>query len=598
VLIALAILGAGGLVAGCPATGANKGTQVGPPVPKDFTPPPPLGPEPPAPKELPGRPWLDGLHDRFYGAWSQGFLEQCRTFLPPSNALNNASLAVTLEIAVQADGQLASVTVKQPSGNADFDRAAKAVVTDAAPFDPPPAEFRSDDGLFYVTWLFARDQRQASLAGASIDKRLWTVDKAVPHLLEAGQWQEAARRVVEAHKAGGDPKALTELARSVAARVVELVLADESSATARRDAAKAAGRAKLAPLAASLRALATGSTDLVLRRVALEALGVMGDQDALPILSEAVASCDGDRSVVAARAMAALGARDKAFDLVSAKLADKDPAVRAAALATVAETGAPTAAGPLGQRLADKGAPRAERVAAARGLGEIAAAAPTSSGAALKPLFAALTDGDAAVRAAAAMALARAGQAGYHSRGTFYKVQPLLKDKDPQVRAAAVLAVAGVDAKAAAEELTPILAKDKDRTVLAACATALGLMPGADADKRLLKLAGSSEASVRLAALRALAGRPSPDAQKQVAALASSDDPALRLLALSQATDPPSVEAALDDPALDVKVAALEKLAHLQGAAALPRFIDLLLGASTPSERVRYAEAFLVGSAG
>jgi TonB family protein len=589
-----------GLALGCPGRGNRNPAEAGPPLPKDFTPPPPLGPEPPAPEGLAGRPWLDAAHERLYSAWAQGFLEQCRVYLPPTHPLNDMSLAATAELALRPDGELASVKITQPSGNADFDAAVLAVARDAGPYPAPPPELVSDDGLTYVLWLFARDQRQVAIANARFDKRQWTPEQAVPSLLAAGRWDEAARRVLAGAQAGADAKQTVALARDVSAHIVAAALADGQDATPRVEAALAAGRAKLAALAPALRELARGASDLALRKASIEALGLLGDREAMPVLADAVTALDGDRSAAAARAMARWGARLEAWQIVAPRLEDKDPNVRLAALATVVEIGAPQSVPVLAARLGDKGAPRPERVLAARALGEVLVVGVAGSGAvdiSVKPLAAALLDGDAAVRAAAAAAFARAGQAGYRSRGAYYKLEPLLKDKDPSVRAAAALAVAAVQPDVAGPQLYPLIAKEKNRTVLEAHATALGLVPGAESLKRLLKLADAPEPSVRAAALAALAGRPEPEAKQRVAALAGAEDPALRLLAV-RAGDAGVAAAALGDASLDVRVAALEQLVRLQGGVeALPRFVELLLAATTTVERVRYAEAFLVGTA-
>jgi len=192
--------------------------------------------------------------------------------------------------------------------------------------------------------------------------------------------------------------------------------------------------------------------------------------------------------------------------------------------------------------------------------------------------------------------ITRAGQGGYRSRGMFYKVQPLLKDKDAQVRASAVVAAAAVEPKGATAEIPVICRKEQNRLVLEACANAFALLPGAEPLKGLLKLAEHPEASVKMAALTGLTRRREPEAQKQVGALAASDDPALRLLALEVA-EKSALEQALGDAALEVRATALERLARPGGMRVLPRFLELLVGTPAPGEKVRYAEAWLRATA-
>src|SRR5262245_53969894 len=127
------LLATGAVAVSCAGGSQGSPPEVGPPIPTGFTPPPPLGPEPPVPDKLEGRAWLDKTHERIHFGWSEGFLEQARTLLPPSHALNNTTLAVTLELTVGEKGELRDVKVAQTSGNAEFDAAAIAVVKDSAP---------------------------------------------------------------------------------------------------------------------------------------------------------------------------------------------------------------------------------------------------------------------------------------------------------------------------------------------------------------------------------------------------------------------------------------------------------------------------------
>jgi HEAT repeat protein len=287
--------------------------------------------------------------------------------------------------------------------------------------------------------------------------------------------------------------------------------------------------------------------------------------------------------------MAQLGQRDQAWQLLSARLSDANADVRVAALKTSVELGAPSSAATLSAYLGDKSKPRAERALAAHALGVVVGGgAPEGQ----KALGAALLDGDAAVRAGALVGIYKAGQGGYRSRGMFYKVEPLFKDKDPQVRAGAVLAAAAVEPKSAGQEVPAICRKEQNRVVLEGCAAAFALLPGAEPLRALVKLSESAEANVKAAALRALARRSEPEAQKVVVGLAASEDPALRVLALDAAASG-ALEQAHSDPALEVRATALERLAREGGLRMVPRFLELLLATAAPGERVRYAEAWL-----
>ena len=116
--------------------------------------------------------------------------------------------------------------------------------------------------------------------------------------------------------------------------------------------------------------------------------------------------------------------------------------MRVATLQTAADLGAPASAAALAAYLGDKSKPRSERALAARALGAVVAGGATDG---TKALAAALLDGDAAVRVGALAGILKAGEGGYRSRGMFYKVQPLFKDRDAQVRGSAVLAAAALE---------------------------------------------------------------------------------------------------------------------------------------------------------
>src|SRR5512138_2631314 len=106
---------------------------TGPQAAANFVPSPPLGAEPAAAEGRPGAAWLDDLHERLHRRWAEGFLEQARLYLPPQNKLNDPALEATLHFGVGPDGSVRGVEVTRPSGNADFDAAARQVVGDAAP---------------------------------------------------------------------------------------------------------------------------------------------------------------------------------------------------------------------------------------------------------------------------------------------------------------------------------------------------------------------------------------------------------------------------------------------------------------------------------
>ncbi|MFF1379445.1 fumarate reductase/succinate dehydrogenase flavoprotein subunit [Streptomyces sp. NPDC058308] len=252
----------------------------------------------------------------------------------------------------------------------------------------------------------------------------------------------------------------------------------------------------------------------------------------------------------------ALAEESPGLDALSRYLADPDPAVRAAAVAVLAET-VPTGVGPaLAARLRDP-APQVREAAAGalRELAEVLPADPELR----QGLWAALDVVDPAVRGAALDVLRelRLGSAAVYAAA--------LGDTDIDVRVRAVRALVSVDATiqlAAA-------AADPAREVRIAVARGLAAVHD-PAPAPLDPLIDDSDPLVRAAALTALAttGCPLPYAERAVSALG---DPAWQVragaaTALSAApadSAVPGLAKASADPEADVrKAAVLSLLAH------------------------------------
>ena len=567
------------------------------PYPSDFAPPPPLAPPDSPDPQLAGLAYLELLAPRIQAGWTQ-FLEDCRLRLPPDHPLNNASLATSLGLVVDDHGQLLDVTLEAASGNQDYDEAALGVIGDAGPFPAPDRAALSDDGKVYVTWLLARDRRQAGLATAKLARIEWPIDRAVPQFLAQGDVTEAARRVVAAATAADDltrPRVI-ELAAQVMAGAVREGLGS-ADVGVQRLAIDAAADGEVVAAAPALRSIATGALDVGQRGAAIAALAALGDHDAVASLTTVLATDQGANVELtggAARALIALGAGDVVAQQVATWLAagkaGRDAAARTAtwaALVTGAAVPVPTAAADW-KRLA-AGRDLAIRGAACRAMGslpgDVSSWAVTRRG---------LGDPDASVRATCAQAIAAAARAGGRSPAATRLIVDLLRDRDERVRGAAVAALVALDPSRAAREL-PTVAGDKSANVQAALAGAWGTLPGPAAAARLNQLAGHDQPVVRAAAIAALSARGDEASQDRLRLLAGDGEPALRAQAVAALRDRAALEAAATDPDPGVRAAAAAQVIAVRGRADSLVDVASAIAASAPSspDRVRLAGAWL-----
>lgn len=568
--------------------GANDAAGPKPPRPANPNPRPPLGAEPPAPDGIAGEPWLEALHARIAQRWSEGFLESCRVGLPNEHPLNDPKLEAKISLTIAPDGRLTAMAMTTSSGNTEYDAAVMEVMRDVGDQLPPtPRSLRGDDELVHIGWTFARDERQAGLAGVTVDRQLWAIEKAVPLLVEQGNVDDALRRL-----AGAPEQASVELSRLVAGAIVARAFAPETEAGARVAAVRAAGRGGLLKVAPTLIELARADRDLAVRVAAIDALGELRHAPAAPLLLEIVAGLDGERSAAAAAALVKLDKGADAWSRIAPKLGE--PASRSAALIAAGQLGAPGSTQALAAVLNDAKAPRTERVLAADALGAVGGR--PGGEAALKALAPAAIAGDAALRAAAAGALAKAGVAGGRSRSVAYKLVPLLKDKDPRVQAAGITAAGLLGGDPLARELVTLAGREQPDAIREAIAAGLGSGTTPAVLTTLKTLASDKIPAVRARALGVLATRKEADAQALVAAQTSDPDPALRVLAIRAQTDARVAALGLTDETPAVRAAALEVTVKLGGpTGAMPQALAAL-GAEPVGLRVAAAEGWLAAT--
>ena len=137
-----------------------------------------------------------------------------------------------------------------------------------------------------------------------------------------------------------------------------------------------------------------------------------------------------------------------------------------------------------------------------------------------------LKDPDPNVQAAAILAEARPGA----GKSAVFRLTPLLRDKSVIVRAAAATALVRVGGEEALPQLFLIF-KEKDPTVYTAVAAELAGLSGSASAEMLARFLRKDSPAIKLAAARAVAARRDDHAAKLQASLAGSANPELQLLA-------------------------------------------------------------------
>lgn len=549
-------------IAALVACGARATAPIEPPAP-----PPHVKPPPAIDPAAPHAGYLTAVALQLQPGWGQ-FLDDCRLRLPPTHPLNRTTLAATATIEIDRAGKLAAVAL-DGSGDADFDRAVRAVIADAEPLPAPPEDALSDDDRAHVRWLFARDRRQAGPVTARVLDVRGPLDATIARLVAAGELARAARRVTRA--APDDP------ARATATTRVMITVLREALAgsIARREAIAAIGRARVVELAGELHAQLAPTTEPALRLAAIDAATRLGDATIAPAIAARLPADlrGGDERLALAevRALVAFDRRDDAIVAIRAAL-DAPIAIAALSLAPTDDLAA--------------------RVVAwrARGDARVRAAACTAAAAlpldrARAPIVAGLRDADATARASCT------ATAALHGRALVAPLRELVRDRDRGVRARAIAAVVAGDR-------APRGVDDPAPEVRAAVAAPLADI-GALAELRAL--ADDRDPDVRAAAWRALAAlapdRAPPD--RAAFALRALADPAaaVRLAAVDAVDDDAALaRVAGADEGPDVRTAALVRRAARRGRAALADELLDRVAAAPPghADRVRAALAWLL----
>jgi hypothetical protein len=562
-----------------------------PPYPTDFTPPPALGPPPPDDPTARGHAYLELVYDGIKEPWTS-FLEECRLRLPPTDPLNKPALEARAAIEIDAHGGIIDLHLTS-SGNEDFDAAVRSIATDRAPYPEPPADLLSDDGHAHLEWRFARDVRQAGLAGAEVVVIQWPADRAVPKLLAEHHLEEAARRLLrEPADAGGR----LELAEQVFSAAIEEGLG-ATEVAARRLAIETTTRTPIPSVVAQLRGRARSAVDATVRAGTFTALALLADAETVPLAMEALdeGPIAGPIALAsAAGALEKLGAGDRARPIVAAWLrnaARGDGSALTASLAALAVL----PAGDQLQAVIDGVAKKDARVRASA-CAVYGRAAAAGDAAAWPALVAGLKDGDASVRAACATAAGVAGAAGKRDKKTVGVLVGRLADRDLTAKAAAIAALARLDRARATTELKKLAsAGETDATVLVAMADAWSRLAKPPVDK-LRKLAGHADPGVRAAAIEALV-RVGGSKELDEAALHAGDAAeVVRLAALRAVRAEAVLREMTRDTSPAVRAAADERLVAVLGRAATvdERLVAVAEADPASHERVRIAASWLL----
>jgi HEAT repeats/TonB C terminal len=413
-----------------------------------------FGDEPPI--TLPGKEgdYLRAMHARIHWRWATLFVGGVAGAKPPSDPLNNPALSAEVLFTMRWDGSPAEITLSRSSGVKAFDAAAIAAVRGDVPYGVPPLSVFGDDGVGHFRWVFARDHRLCS--EAEIRRREDPLEEALPRLFIQGRYKEALLRVSRYMEAG-DANAMSVFARSWLARPLPNRVADVNAAAA---------------------------------------LARVGDRRQVDRLAPGLKSAD--TVVVAARGLAAL--KVDLCATLDATLKAREPASTELAMTALREVGTVPAGGAclrtLSELAADETAPKAMRGTALR---TYALLDPAASH---RQVVLALTDRVAELRAASALAAGKPGG----GRGALYRLEPLLKDPSPEVRAAAAAAIVRACGDLSFEYLNPLF-KSNDNRPFVAMAPALGEMSSPASADLLARLLKRDANDVDDAVTRALAVR-------------------------------------------------------------------------------------------
>jgi len=414
--------------------------------------------------------YLRSLHTRIHYRFANKFIEDVAAKRPKTDPLNNPALRTEVNFGIRWDGTVTDAIVAEKSSLPAFDQAAvDAVRGERAKYPNPPAELFGDDGVAHFRWVFARN---SDLCGVGAVRRIEApLAQALPQLFLQGRLKEALMRAVRDTRAGS-PQAMSTFAQAWLERPQGDPVADARAATALFRYGDSKTRVKaVARLKPALRRKDTLA-------IVAPALGAVAG--ATPTDFDAAAVCEliGPKSISQGepeqRELAVLALRD-----ARVHLAAESPCA-AALNALVVDTAA-------------HGTLRALAIDAL-----VASGTPPPA----KVLRESMEDRDAVMRAAAVTAFGKPGA----GRPALYRLQPLLQDAVPDVRAAVAAALVRSNGDAALPFVQPLF-KEKDDRPLQAMAPELGRLKSPESADMLAKMMARPGPQLRLAVTRALVER-------------------------------------------------------------------------------------------
>jgi hypothetical protein len=420
--------------------------------------------------------YLRTVHARIHFRFAHRFINDIAAKQPASDPLNRPGLRAEILFGLRWDGSLSDAVVNEKSGVAAFDQAALAAVrgdavgADAARYPPPPADLFGDDGVAHFQWVFARDR---NLCGEGSVRRVEApLAQALPRLFVQGRIKEALLRAARDARAGsGDAIAI------FAQAWLERPQADPATDARAAGALLRYGdkRMHAKSLARIKPALARKET----ASIASAALGAFATSGAAEL--DPAGFCE-------------LVGGPKA-------LREGEPAAREQAMILLRDSGVRMQPeSPCGKALTeaagDAGTPGRVRALA---LGTLVATTGSAPG---KLVRESMEDKDAALRAAGATAFAKPGI----GRPALYRLQPLLQDSSPDVRAAVAGALVRACGDLALPFVQPML-KERDDRALVAMAPELGHLKSPESADLLAKMMTRPGGELRLAVTRGLIER-------------------------------------------------------------------------------------------